>query len=204
MTPFYWCASTFVFIILKIFFRFSIEDQENLPESGPYVVAANHVSYLDPPVVGVSCRGRQVFFMAKKELFAMPILGPILRGLGSFPVDRENNDLKSLRHGISVLKEGKVMGIFPEGGRSATGELKEGEPGTGLLVKQACVPLVPCGIKGTYKPVKFWGPIPLFNRVTIKFGKPMTFEDMPDNLASKEKVRLFTVRVMEAIADLLK
>jgi len=204
LTPFYRFAHFVTTTILKLFFRFSIEGEENLPESGPYVVAANHVSYMDPPVVGVSCRGRQVFFMAKQELFAMPILGMVIRGLGAFPVNRESADLKSLRHGLSVLKEGNVMGIFPEGGRSATGELQEGEPGTALLVKQARVPLVPCALNGTYKPVRFKGPIPCFNRVTVRFGKAISFEDLPDNLAGKEKMKLFTSRVMEAIAELRK
>jgi 1-acyl-sn-glycerol-3-phosphate acyltransferase len=190
-------------INLDLFFHFSVEGAENLPPEGPYIVAANHVSYLDPPVVGACCIKRQVFFMAKQELFNVPLLGPVIRTLGTFPVNRESADLKSMRHAISLLKEGKVVGIFPEGGRSASGEIVEGEGGVGLLVKHARVPIIPCALMGTHKPVKFKGPIPCFNKVTARFGKPLSFDELPENLSNREKIRCFTSKVMESLENLL-
>ncbi len=200
MTPFYRFSYNLVTLLMKIFFRLHVEGRENFPE-GPFMIVANHVSYLDPPLVGI-LPDRQVFFMAKSELFHTPIVAPIIKGLGAFPVVRESADMKAIRYSISLLKEGKIVGIFPEGSRSETGDIKEGELGMALLVKQAKVPIVPCHLRGTHHPVHFKGIIPVFNRVSVTIGEPITFEAHSVGSTSKEKMKYFTEKVMEELKRL--
>jgi len=201
MTPFYRFSYNLVTAVMKIFFHLRVEGREHFPESGPFMIVANHVSYLDPPLVGI-LPDRQVFFMAKSELFKAPVVAPIIKGLGAFPVVRESADMKAIKYSISLLREGKIVGIFPEGTRSETGDVKEGELGMALLVKQAKVPLVPCHLKGTYRPVHFKGIIPVFNRVTVTIGEPLNFDDHSEGATSKEKMRYFTEKVMNELKRL--
>jgi 1-acyl-sn-glycerol-3-phosphate acyltransferase len=201
MTPFYRFSYNLVTFIMKSFFRLRVEGRENFPKTGPFMIVANHVSYLDPPLVGI-LPDRQVFFMAKSELFKAPVVAPIIKGLGAFPVVRESADMKAIRYSISLLKEGKIVGIFPEGTRSETGDVQEGELGIALLVKQAKVPLVPCHLNGTYHPVHFKGIIPVFNRVTVTVGRPMTFDESIEGSTGKEKMKNFTAMVMNQLKQL--
>jgi 1-acyl-sn-glycerol-3-phosphate acyltransferase len=202
MTPLYFFVSSLIRAILRLFFRFTIEGKENLPSSGAFLVAANHVSYLDPPVVGVLF-GRQVHFMAKSELFEIAWLGPLLRRLGSFPVVRESADTKSVKHAIALLKEGKIVGIFPEGRRSTSGEMLEGELGMALLTKQAKVPLIPCALIGTFHPVKFRGIIPLFAKIRARIGKPLFYDEAEEGSSKKDKMKNFTLLVMNELKCLM-
>lgn len=203
MTPFYRFAYCLFTLLFKTFYHLKIEGIENIPPNGSFIIAANHVSYLDPPVVGISFR-RQVFFMAKVELFNIPILSQAIRGLGAFPVVRETADRKAIKHALSLLKAGKIVGIFPEGGRSASGQLREGELGMALLVKQANVPVVPCALIGTYRSIKFKGIVPIFSKIRVKIGHPIYYYDDQEGLSGKEMMKKFTMEVMEKLRDLLE
>ena len=108
-------------ILFRIFLRLRIEGAENIPKDGPLVIACNHLSLLDPPVLGTAAT-RKVHFMAKEELF-VPVLGDIYRLLGAFPVRRGGADRAAIKHGIDILESNQVLAIFPEGTRSKTGEL---------------------------------------------------------------------------------
>ena len=111
-------------ILFTIFLRLKVEGTENIPKDGPLVIASNHLSLLDPPVLGTAAT-RKVHFMAKEELF-VPVLGTIYKILGAFPVRRGGADRAAIKHGIDILESGQVLAIFPEGTRSKTGELGEG------------------------------------------------------------------------------
>ena len=109
-----------LWVLFKLGLRLNVEGTENIPQEGPLVIASNHLSLLDPPVIGVAAT-RKVHFMAKQELF-VPILGDIYKALGAFPVRRGGADRAAIKHGIDILKDNKVLAIFPEGTRSLGGE----------------------------------------------------------------------------------
>ena len=118
-------------ILFKIFLRLEVKGAENIPATGPLVIASNHLSLLDPPVIGVAST-RKVHFMAKQELF-VPVLGDIYKLLGAFPVKRGGADRTAIKHGIDLMLDGGVLAIFPEGTRSKTGALGKAEPGALMM-----------------------------------------------------------------------
>jgi len=136
--------------IIKVLFNVKVEGLSNLPEKGPVVVCANHISWWDPPLV-CCLLNRPLHFMAKKELFGYPAFGLILRKLKAFPVDRRKVDIGAIKEALQILKRGDVVGIFPEGTRQkAKDRLGEGHPGAALLAMKAGAPLLPVAIRGSY------------------------------------------------------
>ena len=160
-------------------FRLECSGQENVPWQGGAIIAANHISLWDPPVIGTALR-RPTFFMAKKELFAIPVLGWLIRQLNSFPVRRGMADRTAIRTAINVLKNGNILLIFPEGTRSKDGHLGAMESGVVMIAAKAGVPIIPTAVIGTnnFSPggLKFFR-LPQFK---VVFGKPIFPE--PDKL----------------------
>ena len=181
-------------MLFQIFLRLRIEGEENIPKDGPLVIACNHLSLLDPPVLGTAAT-RKVHFMAKEELF-MPVLGDIYRLLGAFPVRRGGADRAAIKHGIDILESNKVLAIFPEGTRSKTGELGKAQPGALMMASKTKATIVPACIIGT--DYKRHGRI--WPKVTVRFGKPMPF---PEGAAvNKEFLHAMTEELMQHIARL--
>ncbi len=185
-------------IILKVLFaiglRMRVEGAENIPAEGPLVIASNHLSLLDPPVIGVAST-RKVHFMAKQELF-VPILGDLYKILGAFPVRRGGADRAAIKHGIDILKSSQVLAIFPEGTRSKTGKLGKAEPGALMMASKALATIVPCCVVGTdfRRQGKIWP------KVTVRFGKPIYFP--ADAVVNKEFLHDMTEDLMQHIAKL--
>lgn len=185
-------------IILKVLFaiglRMRVEGAENIPAEGPLVIASNHLSLLDPPVIGVAST-RKVHFMAKQELF-VPILGDLYKILGAFPVRRGGADRAAIKHGIDILKNNQVLAIFPEGTRSKTGKLGKAEPGALMMASKALATIVPCCVVGTdfRRQGKIWP------KVTVRFGKPIYFP--ADAVVNKEFLHDMTEDLMQHIAKL--
>jgi len=148
----------------RMLFRFRVLGAENVPLEGGLVVAANHLSNFDPPILGIAMP-RPVFYMAKKELFAMPVLGTLIRHMNAFSVDRQVGGTAALRASLRMLKEGRCVGIFPEGGRNVSGTREE-KAGAAFLAAASGVPVVPAAIVGTRK-------LRPFGRVTVVFGEPI-------------------------------
>ncbi|TDA67047.1 MAG: 1-acyl-sn-glycerol-3-phosphate acyltransferase [Clostridia bacterium] len=138
---FYWFART-LFCCLFTLTGWKVRGRENLPRRGPVVVISNHISLWDPIVVGTALN-RRVYFMAKEELFRLPVLGLLIKGLGAFPVHRGRADLTSLRRALNLLASGQVIGVFPQGGRG----LKEFRQGAALMAVRARAPIVPVAIR---------------------------------------------------------
>lgn len=191
-----------IYAVLKVFFkiffgivlRLRVEGKENIPAEGPLVIASNHLSLLDPPVLGTAAT-RKVHFMAKQELF-VPILGDIYKILGAFPVRRGSADRAAIKHGIDILQSGNVLAIFPEGTRSKTGSLGKAEPGALMMASKARAVIVPACVIGTdYKRQgRIWP------KVTVRFGRPIAFPaDAPVN---KELLHNLTEELMKHIARL--
>ena len=143
----------FYWIIYTIIWRRKVTGLENLPENTGYIIAANHKSFADPPLVGSSII-KPVHFMAKKELFSIPVFGWILKKVNAFPVDRSGSDQKAVRTAIKLLSSGKILLLFPQGGRrkdSGSEEYTKFRGGAGLLACWAKVPVVPCKIENSDK-----------------------------------------------------
>ncbi|UQT40709.1 1-acyl-sn-glycerol-3-phosphate acyltransferase [Acidaminococcus intestini] len=134
-------------VLFSIFFRLETIGRENIPHEGPVVIASNHVSLLDPPMIGTAA-SRPIHFMAKSELF-VPVLGTLYRSLGAFPVHRGAADTHAIRHALKLLKDRKVLGIFPEGHRIRTGKLGKAEPGAMAIAIKGKAQVVPTAILGS-------------------------------------------------------
>lgn len=190
----YSALKTLLKLIFIVVLRMRYEGTENIPKDGPLVIASNHLSLLDPPVIG-TCSTRKVHFMAKQELF-FPVFGFIIRTLGAFPVRRGGADRAAIKHGIEILQEGKVLAIFPEGTRSKTGKLGKAEPGALMMASKVKAAIVPTCVIGTdyRRHGRIWP------KVTVRFGKPIYFpEDTP---ITKELLNSMTEEMMERIAKL--
>lgn len=190
----YSIVKNFLKLLFMIFLRMKVDGTENIPKDGPLVIASNHLSLLDPPVLGTAAT-RKVHFMAKQELF-VPVLGTIYRLLGAFPVRRGGADRAAIKQGIDILQSGKVLAIFPEGTRSKTGKLGKAEPGALMMASKARAAIVPACVIGTdfRRQGRIW---PL---VTVRFGEPIYFP--ADAVVNKELLQNMTNELMSRIAQL--
>ncbi|CAM3058479.1 lysophospholipid acyltransferase family protein [Filibacter tadaridae] len=165
--------------------------KENFPKEGGVLLCSNHIENFDPPVVGITCP-RPVHFMAKEELFKMPVLKSVLPNVHAFPVKRGMSDREAFRKTIKILKSGQVVGLFPEGTRSKTGELREGLAGAGFFALKGEAVVMPCAIIGPYKP---------FRKLKVVYGKPMDMTIYREKRASSEEV---TAVIMDEIRKLIE
>ena len=192
---FYSFIKVFIYVLAKIFLRLEISGTENIPLNGPVVIASNHVSLLDPPIIGVAS-SRKIHFMAKQELF-VPSLGTIYRTLGAFPVRRGAADRNAIKYGIDLLLAEKVLAIFPEGTRSKNGQLGKAEPGALMMAGKARAVIIPTAVSGTN--LRSSGRI--WPKVKVKFGKPIYF--LEDEPVTKEVTIRMTGELMNEIKMLL-
>jgi 1-acyl-sn-glycerol-3-phosphate acyltransferase len=161
--------------VVILFWPLKIKGENIDNYRGPIIIAANHVSYLDPIIVGISVK-RPINFIAKKEVFDVPILGYILRKLGVIPVDKKNTNPTSIKKTITLLKEGHILGIFPEGTRSLDGKLLKLNSGIIKIALQTNAPIIPIGINGTFDIYPPHAKIPVFfkrKNIYVHFGKPI-------------------------------
>jgi 1-acyl-sn-glycerol-3-phosphate acyltransferase len=186
--------------IAKVVFRLHVEGQEFIPRTGPAILAANHVSYIDPIIIGITIR-RPVRFMAKKELFRFPLFGWLLRQFGAFPVNRDRIGLQAFKRATSLLEAGEIVAIFPEGTRGDGGDLRPAKPGIGLIAARTGAPVIPAFHRGTEKvlPKGAWLPRPY--RITVKFGAPCRFAEEEAGNAQGQAA-IFSQTIMEKIAAL--
>lgn len=173
-----------------------IQGVENLPAEGPVILAINHQSIWDP-LVAASSLPRRVSFMAKEELFSVPVLGKVFLKLGAFPVKRGQGDMSAIRQSLAILKEGRVLGLFPEGTRSKSGEIQKGLPGMVLLMEKSKASVVPIKVFGTrHLLTKGWG------KITVVIGKPMTPEMLQAPEGVENRREWIANRIMLAMQEL--
>jgi 1-acyl-sn-glycerol-3-phosphate acyltransferase len=181
---------------------------DEIPREGPLIIAANHASNLDVPVIGswlIPLLGRRIHWLGKKELFDWPIIGWVAASGGVHPVDRGGADVEAFRLAQRILDEGHVLFVFPEGTRSRDGALQEARDGIALLALRTGAPIVPVGISGSDRvwPKGQRLPHP-GGRVTVRVGRPFRpADELPDGTARSTAKRLATQLVMRRIADLL-
>jgi len=158
--------------IFKLFFKLNIQGKEKIPKKGGLVIAANHRSYLDPIVVAL-VTPRKMNFMAKKELFTNPIFGYLIHKLGAFPLKRDNLDKSAYQKALRVLKEGRILTLFPEGTRSLTGKLGKLKEGPVRLAICSKVPIIPVVITGTEKALPPGRKLIRPGKIKVNVGNPI-------------------------------
>jgi 1-acyl-sn-glycerol-3-phosphate acyltransferase len=165
------------------------------------LIAANHVSFLDIPLLGCGIR-RRVWFLGRHDLFPIPLLNQVLQALGWIPLRVGRLDRVAFAKAAAHIKAGRAVVIFPEGTRSATGKLRPGRPGIGVIVSQTGCPVIPAYIKGTHEALPvgaFW---PRFRPVTVSYGEPLDFSGALKDLAGKRLYQHVSRTVMAHIAAL--
>jgi 1-acyl-sn-glycerol-3-phosphate acyltransferase len=198
VSPFYFLLGLVSAAPIKLLFRLRVSGKENLPESGGYVLSANHLSNLDPWPLGLPLLPqRQIRFMAKVELFRSP-LWPVLKLAGAFRVQRGYGDERAIRTAVQLARNGEVVAVFPEGTRRDKGLVKRrrARPHTGAarIALEAGVPLVPAAIAGTDRLTRL-GPL------RVKYGPPVELDDLRD-VDVRKGARVATDRLMTAIGEL--
>lgn len=189
-----WLIRNFV----RCVFGLRYSGAENIPPSGGVLLAANHKSYLDPPVVGAGL-SRELRYFAKRQLFEIPILGAIIRDCGGFPVDREAFDRRAVSTALQIVRSGGALLVFPEGTRIRKRGLGEPREGIALLALESGVPVVPVHVASAWEPRRT-----LFRRipVQVRYGAPLVFESLPRGIERRTQYAQVSQQIFAAIAAL--
>lgn len=185
-------------VLFQLYFRWRIFHEGRVPRTGPVILAANHASFLDPPMVGAAVT-RTINYLARESLFRFPGFGAYLRALNSVPVDRDGQGAKGLKMILDRLMKGGGIILFPEGTRSRDGQLQSARSGIGLTVIKSEAPVVPVRVFGTYEA---WNRRQLFprpRRVVIVFGSPSDFAALRTEAKTCGKARL--KEIYQEVAD---
>lgn len=189
-----------VVALMRAWFGLRVRGVEHIPSSGPALIVSNHQSILDPPVIGGAAR-RQIYFLAKAELFRIPLFGRLIRAVNARPVRREGSDPRALRTAALLLKEGKALLVFPEGTRSLDGRLGEGKPGVGMLAVTSGAPVVPAYVSGTLEALPKGAAWPRRTQVSVSFGPALHFKAQIGS-DRKQRYREAAEEMMRGIAQL--
>jgi len=163
---FYVLIRIFFRIVLKLLRRWKVNGLSNLPLQGGLVVVSNHTSYWDPIIVGCALP-RRINYLAKEELFRIPVFRSIITAMAAFPVKRDQTDRAAIRKALQYLTDGQLVGVFPEGTRNPTDQLLEPQLGAAMLAFKGGVPMLPIGIIGARG---------LLGKVIVNIGQPVTFD----------------------------
>jgi 1-acyl-sn-glycerol-3-phosphate acyltransferase len=191
--------------LMRLIFRLEAVGREHVPATGGLLLVSNHVSVLDPPFVG-GAAPRQVCFMAKEELFRIPLLGRLIRALNARPVRRDGSDMRALKTSLGLLREGRALLVFPEGTRGVEGgPLGPGKPGVGMLAMLSGAPVVPVFVSGSGAALPRGRALPRPSKVRVTFGPPLVFKAEGKRAGDdgrKEAYREAAQEMMDAIASL--
>lgn len=189
-------------IVAARFMRVEVEDEANVPSSGPVILMINHLSNLDPLLIGWATQ-RPLNMPGKAELFKVPILRAVLSTLGCYPVNRNGADAASLRRSLRVLRQGRVLAVFPEGTRSRTGAMGQFGPTLTRMAMRERVPVVPVAISGTDRilpPAKKWPRLGV--KVLVKFGLPLDLSLSTGSRPTDDEARAATERIRRCVMEL--
>lgn len=199
----YWCLWGVFRAIGHLGFRYRAIGVERIPKEGGLLIAANHASFLDIPLLGCGIP-RRVAFLGRQDLFPVPGLKGILQWLGWIPIRHDRLDRTGFKKAAELIQQGRPVVIYPEGTRTRTGHLMAGKPGLGTIVLETGCRVLPAYIKGTYEalPIATWKL--KFHPVEVTYGEPIDFTKDIQRLSKKDLYRYVSRTVMERIAELGK
>jgi 1-acyl-sn-glycerol-3-phosphate acyltransferase len=198
VNPYYWLGYHLSRLIGRLFFRLRIIHRERMIQTGPVILAMNHQSYLDPPLAGITC-DRAIYFLARRTLMDVQVLGWLLPKLNVIPVNQEGIDRSALKALIRVLKSENAALVFPEGARTLDGDLQPAQPGLGLVIAKTLAPVVPMRIFGAHEALPRGGGGLHFVPITIVVGEPIFFTAADLESPGKDLYGRLSERVMDAI-----
>ena len=202
MRPFYGFFHYLAGTIHGMWFRGDVIGTENFPREGPFLIASNHASHLDPPLVG-SQIGKQMRFFARKSLWNNQLIGWWLDQVETIPVERDTGDVGAIKRVLQALKDDRAVVLFPEGTRSPDGKLQKPKAGVGMMACKSGVPVVPCRVYDSFDAFGKGRRIPNFGTpVTIVFGEPIPPAAYDDPAAGKARYETAAQRIMDRIASL--
>jgi 1-acyl-sn-glycerol-3-phosphate acyltransferase len=193
--------------VFATYFRWRVYGAENVPLQGGVILASNHASFLDPPLVGAGLK-RDINYLARESLFRFPGIGALLRSWNSVPVDRDGGGAGGLKIILDRLLAGGGIILFPEGTRTKDGKLLPARSGIGLTVIKSTAPVVPVRVFGTFEAYGRHIRLPRPKRITVKYGRALSFEKLRAEAKTCDKVRLKEIyqqvadEIMAAIAKL--
>ena len=199
MTPFYRFAKCVCNAVFSLIFHLEVYGEENLPKTGGFIFASNHVTVLDQVLIGVRVK-RQLRFMAKVELFRNPFFGALIRSLGAFPVERGKGDSSAITTAVNTVEQGGVLAIFPEGHRSKDGTLQRFKSGAIVVAAQTGADVVPTSvyIVNREKGLHFR------SKVVVRYGKVIANEQLSIDVSNPSTIKKASGLVREAVAGLLE
>ena len=188
-------------LLARCFFSMRVIHPERMIEEGPLILAVNHSSYFDPPLVGI-CSRRGVYYLARKSLSKWPFFGPLFPAMNNIFVERDGNDMSALREVMKKLREGHGVVLFPEGTRSKDGNLQPGRAGIGLIIAKTLAPVLPMRIFGAHEAFPKGSKGLRLTRITVVIGEPIYFTPEDVGRGDRETYQRLSDRVMEAIGAL--
>ncbi|HVV35237.1 MAG TPA: lysophospholipid acyltransferase family protein [Acidimicrobiales bacterium] len=200
----YWVLKAILTPVLRFLFKVRVEGAENIPKDGPVIMASNHVSFCDSIFLPLVLK-RRITFVAKAEYFDDPKTAWFFRAVGQIPIRREggNASQRALDTARGVLDSGGVFGIYPEGTRSPDGRLYKGHTGIARLALQTQAPIIPVAMIGTAEAQPIGQVKPkFFMPITVRFGKPLTYDDLADRIDDRQVLRNITDEVMFELREL--
>lgn len=186
--------------LVKIFFRFSVTGLEHFPKTGAVVIACNHASYLDPPLVALALP-RQIFFLARKSLFHNWLFGSLIHYFGAYPVSR--SDAKGMLTALRILKEEKPLLVFPEGTRTMDGKLQVVKSGAAWLAVHTQCKIIPVWIQGSYQALPKGGSLPKPSKVCVVIGEPID-PNQAETIKKEAQIEAATKSLQSALSTMEK
>ena len=191
-------SKIFVLPIFKFVFKGHLIGRENIPQKESFIMVSNHGSLLDPPFLGHAL-GRNISFMAKAELFKIPLLGLVIKACGAYPVKRGIADKNTIKTACKKLSEDNSIGIFIDGTRQKNGRVNKPKKGAALLAFKNQKLLLPVAIINSHRLIKFKFFIPYFSKIVIKVGKPV----QPPQSSSRDDLNSVTIHLQDNINNLI-
>ncbi len=191
----YSLAKSVVGAVLRTATGWQVWGRDLVPRSGGLIVASNHISFWDPPLIG-AILPREVHYLAKEELFSNPVFGAVIRSYNAIPIRRGMVDLSGMARAVETLRRGGAMMLFPEGTRMRDGRLHPARPGVGMMAVNAGVPVMPCYISGSDRPGRW---LTRRERVRVSFGAPLTWQELAGPKTDLTPGRALYQRVSDAV-----